>query len=104
LRWFLLSSEALEISRGRVPSVAKVPFTPRQYFPIKSAGFQLRHYSTISSINESKNAREPMNDVIKPEHVDEKHVSNYLSESSDSKNFTATISLNFNVTSSLKSF
>ena len=45
-----------------------------------------------------------MNDVIKPEHVDEKHVSNYLSESSDSKNFTATISLNFNVTSSLKSF
>lgn len=116
MRWFLLPSEAQEIIRGSVPSLAKDPFTPRQYLPIKSATFQLHHYSTISSMNKIKNASETIatvagdldrghkvNGIIKSQHHNSgKIVDGYISESMNLKYFTTTIIVNINVKTSLK--
>jgi hypothetical protein len=115
LRWFLLPSEAQKIIRGSVPSLAKVPFTPRQYLPIKSANFQLHHYSTISSINKIKNASETVAtvaddldrelkliDIIESQHDYGNIVNGHISESMNLKHFTTTIIVNVNVKPFLK--
>ena len=110
MRWFLLPSEAQEIIRGEtVPSVVKVPFTPRQYSVAKTSSFQPQHYSTVSSTSVTTNGhekigvaddpdREPtadteVNNVIESHHDDGKDFNGYSSDEVDSENFTATMSL-----------